>query len=429
MASGGMTDRNKHLIGASDETPIGNVGDRLKVDASFSNQGDLSPLGRLRVSIHSVYFIFSFSRTWENSFEVFDSQLTSGGTVTDIENQSSVSLNVTSSATSKTIIETTRYFPYFPGRESSILITGNLNGGVTGVRKRLGLFDDKNGIFFQLVDSTLSIVIRSDVTGSVVDTVVNQSSWSQDKLDGTGVSGLTFDTTKQTIFFFEYIWLGSGPINFGVYIGDKKVYVHKYSGSNIASKIWCSSPVLPLRYECEKLSGSNTASLLVTCMSISFEGQTEPNAGFDAFYINNKLNEKTFTNETPIFSIRLNPNTNRAIIVPTLIDLIMTAGTKFAYWYILKNATTLTDVSWQNVGIFSQYDKATTSFSGGYKVYESYLNVSGSTSVQESELLNSNKLYLSRLLNGNSETLTLVISTSGGSSKLVWSSEVREFLK
>ena len=55
--------------------------------------------------------------------------------------------------------------------------------------------------FFEQNGTDLRVVIRDDGSGSVVDSVVSQANWNVDKLDGTGASGITIDTTKDNIYF------------------------------------------------------------------------------------------------------------------------------------------------------------------------------------------------------------------------------------
>ena len=399
---------------------------RLKVETL--HHSDLnSPLGRLRTTEHHTFFEFSHKRGVTASNNIFDEQVVSGGNTTDITNQASIEMNTTSTIGSKVIRSTYRYFPYFPGRGTTVLFTGNFKGATAGIRKRYGYFDDKDGMYFELNGSTFNVIRRSYVTGSPVNDVVSQANWNTDTLDGTGPSGETFNLSGQTIFFIELLWLGSGPVHMGCYIGNKKIYVHKFQASNALSEVWASTASLPIRAEIENLSGNQASTLRLTCMSIIYEGEIEPESGLDHFHISSDLDEKTVTTDTPVWSIRLNPNTNRSMIIPVLMNIIMTSGTKVLYWKLIKNAT-LTGASWSNWGIFGQLDTATTSYSGGAEIMDGYVNIGGSTTISQSVFLNDQEVFIGRKIDGTSETLTLVASTSGGTAKFVWDAKIREYL-
>jgi hypothetical protein len=50
--------------------------------------------------------------------------------------------------------------------------------------QKVGYYGAQNGLYVQLNNSTLSFVERSLVTGSVTESVVNQSDWNVDKMNG-----------------------------------------------------------------------------------------------------------------------------------------------------------------------------------------------------------------------------------------------------
>lgn len=49
------------------------------------------------------------------------------------------------------------------------LTNGSVNSGIT----RCGYYETSNGFFFQLSNGNISVVLRSKVSGSVVDTVIS----------------------------------------------------------------------------------------------------------------------------------------------------------------------------------------------------------------------------------------------------------------
>ena len=61
----------------------------------------------------------------------------------------------------------------------------------------------QNGIYFEQEGQETYMVLRSYVTGSVVNTRVPRNQWNGDQLNGIGVSGKTLDTSKGNIFWCD----------------------------------------------------------------------------------------------------------------------------------------------------------------------------------------------------------------------------------
>jgi hypothetical protein len=105
-----------------------------------------------------------------------------------------------------------------------------------------------------------------------VDTLIPQSEWNIDTMDGTGNSGITLDATKTNIYVIDYEWLGVGTIRYGIFFNGIPYYVHAIHNANINTVVYMSTPNLPLRYEVTN-SGTNTASSLThICTTVITEG-------------------------------------------------------------------------------------------------------------------------------------------------------------
>jgi len=95
----------------------------------------------------------------------------------------------------------------------------------------------------------MKVVIRSNVTGSPVDSEVAQSSWNGDKLDGNGLSGITLSPLNTQIMWFDMEWLGVGDVRMGFFIGGKQIIAHTFGNANAIPTVYMSTPNLPIRYE------------------------------------------------------------------------------------------------------------------------------------------------------------------------------------
>lgn len=83
-----------------------------------------------------------------------------------------------------------------------------------------------------------------------VDTVIPQSSFNMDKINGTGPSGYNVDLSKMQMFYIDYTWYGAGFVRWGVRGTDGNViYVHKMPNNNVNQEAFMRSGNLPARYE------------------------------------------------------------------------------------------------------------------------------------------------------------------------------------
>lgn len=108
------------------------------------------------------------------------------------------------------------------------------------------------------------------MTGVQVDTVINQSNWNGDKLDGTGKSGLTLDPTKVEIFWFDAQWLGAGSGRIGVIIDEKLILCHTFRHANSVNSVYMTRISLPVRYELTRDSAAGEMKMI--CASVMSEG-------------------------------------------------------------------------------------------------------------------------------------------------------------
>ena len=179
---------------------------RLEEIVALSNS---DAFGRQRVSAPET--LFDLSHLYDKQPLYVEELLVTGGTTTHLPNEAAVRMDVTTTAASRVVRQTKRYFNYQPGKSMLVLLTGVLTDVTnTGITSRIGFFDDAadksvdisgNGVFFEYSGGTLKIVKRSYTTGAQVDTAVAAAGWSEgDPLDGTGPSGVTFDPTKAQIF-------------------------------------------------------------------------------------------------------------------------------------------------------------------------------------------------------------------------------------
>lgn len=182
--------------------------------------------------------------------------------------------------------QTFQHFNYQPGKSILVTMTGILelaSGVKTGCERRIGYFNDDNGAFFESDAGTIGVTVRTNDTGSPVDTTVAQASWNIDTMDGgadaANPSGLTLDAAKAQIFIIDFQWLSVGRVRFGFEINGILHYVHEHNTANTSTVPWSSTPNLPLRYQIITTTSSGVCSMRVICAAVISEGGADVAAG------------------------------------------------------------------------------------------------------------------------------------------------------
>ncbi len=199
---------------------------------------------------------------------VEDEQLTTGGTfdaavdapggvVNGVHNAdaSTYAMTVGTAAGDCHIRQSRVHWPYRAGQSQQIMETFTMNPAKTGLRQRIGYFNEQNGIFIELNDEELRLVIRSNATGSVVDTVVSQADWSTETLVGTrsndNPSGQRVDLSLVQILTMDLQWLGAGSVRYAVDLEGESILMHEAINSNVSTTVYMGTAALPVRYEIE----------------------------------------------------------------------------------------------------------------------------------------------------------------------------------
>lgn len=322
---------------------------------------------------------YSDNGLWVNS-------ITSGGTATFNANEGLVDLAVTTTSGSEIIRETTKVFSYQPGKSLLVLNTFIFNSAKTNLRQRVGYFGSDNGIYFEQAGTTLNFVERSSVTGAPSETRISQSNWSIDRLDGTGPSGITLDTTKAQILWMDIEWLGVGSVRIGFVIDGKFIHCHTFQHANRISSTYITTATLPLRYEITNTGLTTSSSTLKqVCSTVISEGGYELRGLQQSIGtpITSRYQLSTAGTFSPVVSIRLKSSPDRldAIVIITAISCIADTASNFN-WQLRSNATT-TGGSWVSAGTNSsvEYNITGTSTAGGRILAGGYFTSTASTSV------------------------------------------------
>ncbi len=397
-----------------------NIGNGQLVTFGGNN---LDAFGRLRVS--NPLTIFD-SKNIMSKNSLFDESTANGGTVTYTANKSTVNLNVTEAANSKTIRQSKRVMSYQPGKSLLIFNTFVMNTQTENLKQKVGLFDANNGIFFQDTGTGYQIVRRTYTSGAAVDTEVNQSSWNGDKLNGSGPSGFTLSADKSNILFIDIEWLGVGSVRVGFVINGQLITAHTFNNANSLTTVYMQTANLPIRYEIER-TGTLTAgtyTLQQICSSCISEGGYSPEGVqqmIGTTQINAGVNLTTANTYYNIATIRIKSGRPYAVIVPAGTDVLNISNNDFE-WGLFFNATPSSAFSYTSFSDNVEYDLTTVDLtSTGTRVAGGYLG--GKTApfnLGGDFIAFSNQL--GQTISGTSDTLTLGVrpgSANGDVSGLI----------
>lgn len=372
----------------------------------------IDAFGRLRVSQPDTLFDSQNRYAPDNQF---DTATGTGGSTSFLTNECSVEMAVTTTSGSYAYRQSFRSFPYQPGKSLLVLATFVMNAAKTGLRQRVGYFNTQNGVFFQQADSTKSFVLRSYVTGTTSDArTVNQASWNGDKLDGTGPSGLTLDTTKAQILFMDFEWLGVGNVRCGFIINGQYIICHTFENANQIANVYMTTAILPIRYEIENTgTTASNSSMKQICSSVMSEGGYNQVIAESIARRNTQL-ATIGTTFLPIVSIRLKSTRLGAVVIPQKVNVLPVTSQNYEI-ALVKN-TTLTAASWVTTDFSNvEYDVSASAMTGGTIVQNDYLT----SSAQGRAVLNTPTGYnfdlqLGVSIAGTSDIYTVAIRTVSG---------------
>lgn len=369
--------------------------------------------GRARTS--SPITLFDSQNRYAKSAD-FDEAVSGSATVTYSNNESSVLLNVTSASGDKVVRETKRVFAYQPGKSLLVMNTFVMPTIHANLRCRVGYFGVNNGVFFERSGTALRMVRRTYTSGSPVDNVVAQADWNGDKLDGTGSSGLTLDTTKSQIFWQDFEWLGVGSVRTGFVINGKFIICHTFNHANILALVYMTTAILPIRYEIENTGATDgSRTMKQICSTVISEG------GYEKKTVLQTARTATATTVSttlvPLVSLRLDSSRLDSVIIPDGYNVLPLASSSTTFEIQLVKNATLTGPSWTQTSSDNvEFDVASTAMTGGTIIDAVYTRESNLVSAAVANNREYNfALQFGRTLAGASDIYTVAARTLSGS--------------
>lgn len=340
----------------------------------------LSGFGSLKTTHERVLGVYENSL---DTYETLFSTILSGGGSRNYDSvASSEVLSVDGAVGSKVVLMTNRYHYYNPGTSNLYKMTVACgDSGKSGNKRRWGAADSNDGVFFELDETVLKVVIRSSVSGSVVETKVAKSDWNKDKLDGSGPSGMTIDLTKINVYWLDYQWLGAGRVRFGVYSPDgSRVVCHQFQNANQHALPYMRTGTLPVYYENINTGTAGSSSELRSiCTGVYSEGTYEDYAFWRFADVENI--GVSVTNDTHIASVRalatVNSKHNTVIIYPETLNVYCDQPVAITIW----QDTTVTGGVWNSLASVAEMNTSGTVSTAGSQRFKTLYFGAGAHSV------------------------------------------------
>jgi len=339
--------------------------------------------GRTRVS--NPLTLFDSSHRYRDNNLWSSLVVGTGSTVGFVTAQGLINIGIGTTAGCSVTRETTKVFAYQPGKSLLVLNTFVMNAPKTNLRQRVGYFGADNGMYFEVDGDTAYFVERSLSTGS--ETKVAQSSWNIDKLDGTGISGVTLNLSKAQILWMDIEWLGLGTVRMGFVIDGKFIHCHSFHHANIIESTYITTASLPVRYEIANTGITTSVSnLKQVCSTVISEGGYELRGIQQAIGIPITTPRTLTTAGTfyPIVSLRLktSPNFLDAIVIITALS-VMPIATGAYNWQLRASGTT-GGGDWVSAGDDSavNYNITGTSHTGGRILGSGFFSASNQGTTQ-----------------------------------------------
>jgi hypothetical protein len=373
-------------IGADGSEPVStlNALPIIQVDATGRTVPQMtSAFGEQIVAQLSPQFQVSFEYTVSNT-EVCTNTVTGSGTVTQADAMAVVATGTTTGSVSR--LESAHHARYRPGMGGVLRFSGLFSTPVAGTKQYYAIADEigssatfKNGLGIGYNGTTLSIARWQN--DALIETA--QSGWD-DKLDGTGASGVTLDPTKLNVFYITFQYLGAGPMFFWMIHPDTGVpfifHVIKYGNSNVVPSTYMPN----FSYFIYANNGATTSNIVLKSGSYAYfvEGMTTL---IDIHQPQNSSGTKqktTVTTEVAILTIR-----NKATFASKTnhIDILLekaagsieaASANNLGEVRLVKNATIGGVPSWSDINTTNsiiEIDTSGTTVTGGKELIDAEL--------------------------------------------------------
>lgn len=356
-----------------------------------------------------------------NKQPAFFDEITNNGTITHNANSRDLTLSISDAANGTYATMRSHPVPYTPGNSQIIDITGTLDLAAIG-------------------GGTAQVFLRSSISGSVTETVVDQSSW-QDATSGV-------DWTDSHIFTIDFQSLKVGRIRYGLVQNGSVTQVHEIFNDNARNTGYWQLASLPVYWrvyndatytymECGygdesnavgfryRIAANASATMRAICCTVKSEGGTDL-GDFEGLPRSTDMGVTAKTVSTtliPLLSIRPRSTFNSLTSLGVALPKSVSVQTDNPIRLVVVVGGTLTGAAWVNVDTnnsIMEADVTATAITGGTTIASEYFATSKNIDASGQGFLGKSVLW-SRL---SSETgiLTLAAVRSGSTNASVLAS-------
>jgi hypothetical protein len=366
------------------------VGDPANtVQIKPGNSPALDPFGRWRVSQPTT--IFQSKQIHDNEPLLWDEELEDGEGIAAAYNADRSSTIITSTISTAGVFtrQTFQRFNYQSGKGQQIQITGVLERDATGtgVQRRVGYFDDNNGLFFEEDNGTIYVVRRSSISGTAADVErVAQADWNVDKMDGLGASRIKLDFSKAQLFEIDFQFLGTGRVRMGLDVGGISRTVHEFNNANNLTSAYMSTPDLPIRWQMVTTSSSPAVTMEAMCAAVMSEAGVEA-LGTSRYKSTegSHISANTANLIYVVVGMRLKTTDLDSQVTIETMSMVNSTNDDFE-WLLIWNPTVAVAVSFSDetnsvveTGVGEGSNPSTTTVTGGTRMAGGFVKASGSS--------------------------------------------------
>lgn len=291
--------------------------------------------------------------------------LVASGTVTAANSLAKISSGAAINSSAR--LTSTRFFKYAPGQGGNIMFTALFDAPAAGNQRIIGIGTPQNGYFFGYNGTSFGIMRRA----YGVDTWIPRTSWSIDKMDGTGPSGQTLNLTVGNVYRINFQWLGFGAINFFVEetTTGRFLPVHRITYANLNTLPTVGDPSFPMYIESANTTNNTNLSVQTACFAAMLEGNRSILA--NPFSEDNTKSISSNTLITSIITLRSKTTfLGLTHYIPVYLKSISicNTGQRTGIIYIIRGGTLTGTPVWTDVNTNNsviETDTATTTITGG----------------------------------------------------------------
>lgn len=369
---------------------------------TFNNEAIYDAFARARVS--EPYTQWESKLLGDNRALFWDDVETAGGGTSSTynANESSVTLAVSDSTIGTRVRQTKQRFNYQAGKSRLVMLTTTFGEAQTGITRRAGYFDDKNGAFFELEGNTISVVKRSFRSGVVVDTRVTSAEWNLNKLLTEPI-----DPSKSLILGMDMEWLGVGSLRFFTVVDGAVLYLHQLNHANDAAGVYMTTPNLPIRYEISNDGRGGAAEMECICSTVISEGGAQlTGATLGLTTVPTHVDANTADTMYAVIGVRLKSTHLDNIVKIRAIEALNQANADF-YWVLLLNPTIAGTFAYADVNdspIQAAYGATANTVTGGHPLVNGL-----STSANVARSITDSLLYIGSKVDGTPDEVVLCV--------------------